>query len=205
MSSGKIALYQGNGRKVALGANTIIWCCRMLVGEGWKNGKGEAILWAMLYRYLGLPHKWDSFTSMIRLFSQPINSRWIPGGDLYEKYKTSKKEVYKQATSEERVKRRLRIQSMEFSDFPEKLKQIVTDFALGVLPVPDIFNGQLISNFASYKSVKSKYPDGINIGGDWFFVDPQIDRNLHVEIIPGAGSAHTDPAQELKKKPKTAI
>lgn len=200
MSSGAIALYKGNGRTVALGSSSIIWACRMLIGEGWKNGKGEAILWSMLYRYLGMPHKWDSWTDMIKLFSQPINPRWIPGGDLYEKYKNSNKEVYKIATDEAHTKRRLRIQSMEFADFPEKVKQIVTDFALGVLPVPSVFGGKLISNFASYKGVESKYPNGIDIGGDWFFVDPSIKKNLQVEIIPGAGSPYTDASEAVKKK-----
>lgn len=205
MSNGAIALYRGNGRTVALGSQSVIWACRMLVGEGWQHGKGEAILWAMLYRYLGMPHKWDSWTEMIRLFSQPINARWIPGGDLYEKYKTSKKEVYQIATDAAHTKRRLKIQSMQWVDFPERLKVIVTDFALGVLPVPEVFAGKKISNFASYKGVQTKYPNGINIGGDWFFVDPQLKSDLTVEIIPGAGSSYADKVTDTEKKNPTVI
>jgi hypothetical protein len=200
MLVGKIARYRGNGREAAIDSTTALWAGRMLYGEAGQNcteEQGAAVLWCTMYRYLGMPHKWDSYLSMIRLFSQPINDRWLPGGDLFEKYKNSKNEVYQNATSDRAVARRRKIQSMEWSALPQTIQLTVGIFALGQLPPPSGFNGMMMSNFASYDGVDKKYPGGTWIGGNYYFVDPQLDRNFQVEVIPNVG---TPLPTDIKKK-----
>jgi hypothetical protein len=195
--AGKIAHYVGiNGRRAALDASTALWAGRMLVGEGYKNGSGPAVLWSTMYRYLGMPHDWGSYTNLMRSFSQPINPKWLPGGSLFEKYKTSKKEVYKIATSDKAVSRRRRIQALEWRDLPIKVQQLVGSFAIGQLPPPPEFNGKPFSNFASYKGVDTKFPGGIWLGGNYFFVDPSLRKNLQVKVETDVGT----PVDTSKKK-----
>jgi hypothetical protein len=194
--AGKIAHYTANGRRAALDSQTAIWAGRMLVGEGYKQESGPAVLWSTMYRFLGMPHDWGSYKNLIRAFSQPINPKWIPGGALYEKYKNSQTEVYKRATSDTAVARRKRIQAMEWTELPIEVQQLVGKFAIGELPPPAAFNGLPYSNFASYTGVDQKYPGGKWIGGNYFFVDPDVNRNLRVQIEHGAGT----PIEQLQKK-----
>lgn len=187
MIAGKIAHYKGNGRAAALDSETMLWAARMLVGEGWKNGKGAAVLWCTMYRFLGMPHKWPSYLYMIRRFSQPINERWLPGGDLYERAAKSNNAERQKAVSKERVARRRRIQNLEWSEIPEGAKQLVAKFALGDLPAPAEFAGLKYSNFASYANVEKKHPGGIRIGGDYFFVEPTL-QDFNIEIQRNVGT-----------------
>jgi hypothetical protein len=196
-----IAEYKGNDRSVVIDADSALWLARMLVGEGYTGDKGAAVLWSTLYRYLGMPHKWPSYKRCCQLFSTPINDRWIPGGDLYEKYKTSNKPVYKQATSKKAVEKRLKIRSMEWDDMPQPVIDTVDAFSKGTLPPPNQFEGKKISNFASWKGVQEKYPNGIDIGGDWFFVDPNLKTGWQLQIID---SSKTDDEPE-QKDPKTGF
>jgi hypothetical protein len=197
--AGKIAHYIGvGGRRAALDSTTALWAGRMLMGEGRKNGSGPAVLWSTMYRYLGMPHDFGSYLNLIRAFSQPINPRWLPGGDLFEKAKNSKREVYKIATSDRAVKRRRRIQSLQWSDLPIDVQEMVGRFAIGQLPPPDEFDGRPYSNFASYKGVENKYPGGKWIGGNYFFVDPTLRTNWDLKIEPGVGT----PIETKKKTPE---
>lgn len=201
--AGKIAHYVAYDREsgqqqrsAAIDSKTALWCGRMLIGEGWKDGGGSAVLWSTMYRFLGMPHNWGSYLNLIRLFSQPINEKWLPGGQLFEKYKNSKKAVYQRATSDAAVARRRRIQSTEWADLPIKVQQIVGQFAIGQLKPPPEFGGRPFSNFASYKGVETKYPGGVWIGGNYFFVDPALKQNWELVVERGKGT----PIRETKKK-----
>lgn len=190
-----VAEYRGNDRRVVIDDQTAVWCARMLVGEGWKGDKGSAVLYSTLFRFLGMPHKWPDYQTMIRLFSQPINARWNPGGDLYEKYKTSDDPVYKAATSDKAVKRRFKIQSMKWNQIPKGVKALVNSFSRGQLAIPHQFGDEKFSNFASWEGVKTLHPAGVDIGGDWFFVDPKLKKNFEVQIA-NVGN------YDLSKKPQ---
>jgi len=174
--------YHGNNRVALIDDTTKLWCGRMLIGEGWKNGKGEAVLWSTLYRFLGMPHKWKSYLEMIRLFSQPINSRWLPGGDMFDKYKENSNPVYQKATSDKAVERRTRIQSTTWDELPKGVQTIVEQFSTGSLLPPPKFGNKKYSNFASYNGVQKSHPGGIDIGGDWFFIDPNIKTDWEISI-----------------------
>jgi len=193
------AQYEGNGRLAVIDDDTALWCARMLVGEGYKGEKGAAVLWSTMFRFLGMPKKWKSYKNMIQLFSSPINARWLPGGDLYEKYKDSPNKAHQMATSQDAVKRRTKIISMPWSKIPETVKNTVALFASGNLPIPGIFGDLKISNFASYPGLKEKHPDGVDIGGDWFFVDPALKTDFDVQILD------IDEPKPEKKNPKAGF
>jgi hypothetical protein len=187
------AQYKGNGRSVVIDDETALWCARMLVGEGYKGDKGASVLWATLFRFLGMPKKWKSYRYMIRAFSSPINSRWLPGGSLYEKYKDSKNKAHQMATSPQAVKRRTKIIGLTWDKIPETVKNTVQLFADGSLPIPSEFGDEKLSNFASYPGLKEKHPEGVDIGGDWFFVDPALKKNFEVQIFDATPPDTTPP------------
>lgn len=192
------AQYKGNGRSVIIDDDTALWCARMLVGEGYEGEKGPAVLWATLFRYLGMPHKWKSYRHMIQRFSSPINAEWLPGGSLYEKYKNSKNKAHQMATSPAAVKRRTKMISLTWDKIPTTVKDTVQLFADGSLEIPAVFGDSKISNFASYPGLKEKHPEGVDIGGDWFFVDPALKKNFEVQIF----DATPQPGSPIEKDPK---
>lgn len=195
------AEYRGNGRTVVIDDETALWCARMLVGEGYKGDKGAAVLWATLFRYLGMPYKWKSYLNMIQQFSSPIDKEWLPGGKKYEKYKDSKNKAHQMATSPAAVKRRKRIIALTWDKIPDVVKETVKLFSEGSLDIPWQFGDRKFSNFASYPGLKEKYPDGVDIGGDWFLVDPALKKNWEVQIA----DVDTPPADSTKPEPKAGF
>lgn len=173
---GKAKAYTHGGRRVVIDSETALWSMRMLIGEGWRFGKGEAVLMAMLNRFLNGKHKYQSFLSMIRLFSQPINDRWLPGGD---KFKAAAKRTDAESirsTSAEAVARRKRIRAMNWEHMPDKVKKIVLDFVEGNLRYPRRFGTNMYDNFASYEGVDRGRPGGIWYGREYFFEDAKSTR-----------------------------
>lgn len=193
------AEYRGNGRSVVIDDETALWCGRMLQGEGWKGDKGAAVLYSTLFRYLGYPKKWPDYKTMLQLFSQAINQRWLPGGDLYEKYKNVDKPAYRSATSEAAVNRRLKNRSMTWDQMSDGVKQRVIDFRNGQLPIPWQFGDRKISNFGSWEGIEKAWPDGFDIGGDWFFVDPNLLQDWELQI------ADSTENEDAKKEPKAGF
>ena len=68
-----------DGWQYQLTASDLDWLSREIANEG---GNDTATLWTMAQRLYALRAHFSSMTSMIRAFSQPINPRWLAGGDL---------------------------------------------------------------------------------------------------------------------------
>jgi len=152
-----------------------IWLCRMIVGERsqrWKFSEDEAaaLLWAITNRYLlhrGRRH-WPTFVYMLRRFSQPINPRWMKGGDLARKY------AGRDEASPARLKRRAQISALPWHRISKKIRNAVVRFCTGrILPPKAILNlpRNRVTNWASYPSVDEKHPGGVWIKGNYFFED----------------------------------
>ena len=145
-----------------------LWLKRMIVGEGGKNcsvRKANALIVAIINRWFLWKgsRKYPTFISMMRAFSQPINPRWMTGGDLARKY------IGRIAASKQRLARRAQICAM--TKFPRSINDIVdSTMDVGTVNCYD----QRISNWASLKSTPKKYPWGIDIDGDWFFEDKNL-------------------------------
>jgi hypothetical protein len=164
--------------------NIEIWLMRMIVGEGGRRCKDEkirALLCAITNRWFLWPGArfYPTFVSMLRAFSQPINPRWMTGGDLARKY------ARRDAASKQRLARRARICSMTAFDMPKHIWDAVESFANGKLSRPKCLNEldkPRISNWASLPSTPGRYPWGVDIEGDWFFEDENLkDGNVNVQ------------------------
>lgn len=150
-----------------------LWLMRMVYGEGGRRCSKEkvaALLWAIVNRwFLWKPALlFPTFVSMVRAFSQPINPRWMTGGDLARKW------AGKDPASVSRLRRRARICKMTEDDMPVTIRRAVEMFANGVLFPPNVLSTlekPRISNWASLNSTPRKFPWGVDVSGDWFFED----------------------------------
>jgi len=107
-------------------ADDVLWCCRMVVGEGEHTREGAAIVTACMVRRLAIVGAWPSLTRLLigstssRGYSQPIAHQWRTVG------------------SPERLARRARVRSLNMSQIPAALKAGVMDvLGGGKLPGPD--------------------------------------------------------------------
>jgi len=162
-------------RHVVISEDVALWLMRMCVGEGGTNCSAEkaaAMMWGLVNRYLlhrGRYH-WPTFKFLVRHFSQPINPRWMAGGDLARKYAGTKH------ASPAKLARRKRISSLKLSEIPSHIRSIVFMFQIGNVVPPAVFDEaeegkNRISNWASLPSTPRKNPQGVDIDGDWFFED----------------------------------
>ena len=109
-------VYHGDGRnsksELRLTDDDILWLCRAFIGEHGRDSFNTrylgAFVWCMINRYMLHPGNryWKSFRYMLRRFSQPINPRWMRGGDLARKNKDSP------MCSEKRLDRREKLCSL---------------------------------------------------------------------------------------------
>ena len=167
-------------RCVVIDDETALWAARMIVGEGGKNcstEKASAQLWALINRWMLHPGRrhWPTFLFLMRRFSQPINPRWMEGGDLARKYAGTKH------CTPAKLRRRAQIASLTWNEIPTGIARVVRAFRAGTLQPPAgvlALDRPRISNWASHAGLKEKYPWGIcfddSPSPDWFFED----RNL---------------------------
>lgn len=149
-----------------------LWLMRMIVGEGGKHcsrKKAETLLWAIVNRWFLWPgsRHYFTFVGLMRAFSQPINPRWMTGGDL------ARKCVNRDAGSKARLARRAKICGLKLKQIPRRIRIAVWDFQDGNI---DFNFDSNISNWASLKSTPFKNPQGQDVEGDWFFADRNIKK-----------------------------
>lgn len=171
-------------REVVIDEELALWLARMAVGEAGEEVSRESIAcmcWAMLNRFFlhRARMKWRSFQYLVRRFSQPINPRWLPGGDLARKYAGT---VY---ATPQKFRRRMRICSLNWGDMLWEIEEAIIDFEQGTLAPPTkvrLLQRNRISDWASHANLPKKFPWGIAVAErngrkNWFF------ENKH--LIPG--------------------
>lgn len=99
------------------------WLSREIANEG---GRDDGTLWTMAQRLYALRNTFSSMTSMVRAFSQPVNPRWLAGGDLCQAHPA-------QCTAAELAKRE-RAQDPN-TTYPQQLAY-VQRWAAGGVPNP---------------------------------------------------------------------
>jgi hypothetical protein len=185
-----VATYKGPAGELQLTANDRLLAARGILGEGDENPSDEvmrAYLWAIMRRCL-LRATPIGYGTMWRLFSQPINPEWQADGafcregGLYHG---------KDECSSEKLARREKTSGTKWEDIPEKIRIAVDKFAEGALAPPMTERSlppgrNRLSNWASYKNVKKKYPWGAAIGGEWFLEDRPM---MAGEVTVVGGSA----------------
>lgn len=151
-----------------------LWLGRMCVGERgarlFNEDEIAALLWATVNRYMLHPGRrhWPNFTFMLRRFSQPINPRWMAGGDLARRY------AGRPEASPAKLKRRAKICALKWHQIPAKIRAAIARFSAGqLLPPAAVLEmpRNRISNWASYPSVDKKFGGGIWLKGNYFFED----------------------------------
>ena len=110
---------------------------------------------------------------MVRAFSQPINPRWMTGGDLAKKY------IGRSAASAEKLARRAEMCALNWAEIHWNIRRAVRDVADGVSTYPFSGARSRVSNWASLKKTPEKNPLGRYYGGDWMFEDSNL-RPGHV-------------------------
>lgn len=165
-----------NGRKA-------LWLKRMIYGEAGRYCSAEkaaALCWAIVNRWFLWPgaRHYVTFIGMMRAFSQPINPRWMTGGDLARKY------AKRDAGSARRLARRARI--CKKTTFPRAIDLAVAEFAEGRIH-PPVFLSSIayprINNWASLPSTPRKFPHGVDVDGDWFFEEKNTKLGSVVRIL----------------------
>lgn len=77
------AIATADGWRYQITSDDLLWCARMLVGEG---GNAAATLWTMASRLALLakhrPELYPTLTSLVRAYSEPINPKFQTDGDL---------------------------------------------------------------------------------------------------------------------------
>lgn len=170
------AIFQGpTGRTIVLDSNDMLWAARGCLGEGGDCTDPDvlrAYLWAIMRRCL-LTGSSLGYGAMWKAFSQPINPRWRRGGEFCRvggKYRGT------DACSEARLDRRERLSSLPWASIPATVREGVLAFAAGALPPPVVelslpTGRNRLSNWASYPGVQTRFPHGVEIGGEWFLED----------------------------------
>jgi hypothetical protein len=197
--------YTGPRRELVIRDSDLIWMARMLVGEGgYKISEDEAsaALWALANRYLLHPKQenWETFTVLLKAFSQPINPKWdgVPFNQAGEDFCSGGKYEGTEHCSPSKERRREKIRTLAWEDIPLRIRQWVGEFQNGVLFPPDKLTRlrkARISNWGA-KWLKKRRdgqvmplpewaPWGIDFGGNWFFEDKNlIDGEIDVTSDP---------------------
>jgi hypothetical protein len=178
-------VYYSQYSSIVISDKDLLWVGRGCVGEGLRKlrkiqgqEKIRAMCWSLINRCLLHPafvkRNW-TYGKMWCNFSQPIKEAWTkngrfckPGGKYYgSKYCT-----------EAKLKRRDKIRSLSFNDFPGYLISELTDLKNGKMFPPDclaelvrprISNWSDITEQRKGKHIYETYPWGKQIGGEWFF------------------------------------
>lgn len=157
-----------DGATYVLSDDDVNWLARSLWGEGGHTRKtAGAIAWCMFRRYFLWPgNKWESFTALIRAFSEPVNPNLYRNGDFCKPpgpggvpkagkfYGTSH-------CKEEKFQQR---EMYRTGDVPFAPKTFAEAFAQGQLPEPSAVPDRCV-NFA--QTGKTSKP-GVDIGGNHF-------------------------------------
>ena len=174
------ATYSSRRKDLVLTAEDLLWLGRAYSGEHgfYTEKRFQAFAWCLINRYLLHPGttRWPSFVYMLRHFSQPINPRWMRGGDKAEsnKYKDTK------WTTKRRLDKRERLCKKPWASISKRVRVALAELLAGrILPPPECYRPpmipQKITNFAkNTASRRLYYPHGFNVGGNWYFEDAAI-------------------------------
>lgn len=169
------------------------WFIRCL----WREGKPqEAVGFTLLQRFAALYSRnkpYSTLSDFLRAYCQPINPRWLPGGDLSEariKRLEAQGNKTKAELERNRAKKRAEYVSTPIAKIPTKYKKISTEILAGKLQSPIPKATHFTSSFATAGDTEARakakgekfataqnlklveIPEGYKLGYNWFFSGP---------------------------------
>lgn len=202
-----------------------------LIRSVWKEGKPYTeVAFTLLQRFGFLYPTYKSLSSFIRAYSQPINPRWFPNGDLHLaaisalKSKKQTSRIKEQISIlEKNAQRRPAFASTPESDIPKSIVDIVDSVLSGNIesPIPKAIHfinskatpedsqqtaKQKALAYAEQNNLGKAVPtsSGFGSGVNWFFTGKNPDENLTaINITP-----HLIPAEIITrafKRPPSRI
>jgi len=174
------ALYIDGKKDYEITAEDLLWLGRAAQGEG---GDPRAVIWAMLQRF-SLPafrHTFPTLTSFVRAFSQPVNPRWMRGGD---KCATGGSGYGTPDCAERLLDRREEMSSRDPATFSADVKAAIAALSKGSLanPVPRVVNFAVGDRAREYVAA---HP-GSQLVGCCYIITPESARwpNNYVALGP---------------------
>lgn len=134
MNSYKMSFRHAAGTAtIVLDESALLWFARSL------NHEGSPLVWnawTMLQRFVYMYPRFGSFEKFVRAFSQPVNPRWYPGGDLFEKTLAQTPHELR-GPLVVRGERRLRIAREGWADISPHVRETLTKILANELPSPN--------------------------------------------------------------------
>lgn len=166
------AIYRGPTRGYKLTDEDTEWLARSLWGECKGGGNpternAAAVAWAMIQRFLLVRMKWQwenwTFAGFIRVFSQPVNPRWLPDAP------DSLCPAHPERCSPRAIANRHEKQDTPWEKVPARVKELAKAFQEGKLdnpfsePIYDFFDktghGSILIGDNSFYTYKDLSPE----------------------------------------------
>lgn len=127
----------GGTRRYQLTWDDLLWAARMVMGEAGSGAggvHGAAVLWCMASRF-AVARGFQSYTSLIKAYSQPINPKWAADGDFC---RVGGRNHGTSDCSSDRLERRARHQTITWEEIPETVQSLVFRWATAQVqnPIP---------------------------------------------------------------------
>lgn len=187
-----------------------------LIRSVWREGRPQgAVAYTLLQRFTFLYPKYRNLSTFIQAYSQPINPRWFPKGDLHlAAIKAVKGEKQSIARLEAKAALRPTFASTPESKIPPRVVNLVDNVLTGRLksPVPTAvhFRGSKATTSDTETKAKRKAVAFAKKGGfgeivpinagygakvNWFFSGNNLDKKLFTIRGPNSGTSPIVPQE----------
>jgi hypothetical protein len=148
------------GPPVVLTDTDMLWLARALYGEAGTGASQEhyaAIVWALAQnmKLVRRPRLFTTFTAITRAYCQPVNPKW-------ESLQSSGCVRRPDHCTEAHLARRRRIRTLQWSNIPANIRQVVDSFRAGTLSNP-------VPGLTDWKAGRWEGAT-VNMQGNWFGV-----------------------------------
>lgn len=120
-----------------ISASDALWCARALMGEVGSLGRAERMAVLSVFVRGWLMSSQASLGTWVQGFSQPVNPRWVPGGDLWNAHKAAlargERQGQEGATSTAAGARRRRFRALSWLAIPGDVRADVVAVLSGAI------------------------------------------------------------------------
>ena len=153
----------------------------------------RAVAWTLVQRFAHLYPRYGSLSDFVRAYSQPINPRWFPDGDLHRKrMRQLEGDAAAQADERARAKRRVQYAATGWEDLPAEARRLALEAIESTVESPVPAAVHFRASMAPAKATKRqaferatryagnradlvevvRIPEGYGRGVNWFFTAP---------------------------------
>lgn len=129
----------GKAHRYAPTDDDALWLARAVAREG-PPYKGVA--WALAQRFAVLkslrPELYPTIADLVQAYSQPVNPRWFPDGDLHLRYRRSLQSDAERDAADKRAARRVQFAREPWDELPDFAREAAMEALSGEIesPVP---------------------------------------------------------------------